>query len=49
MRLLTALLCIAVGIFLAFRYPDTMYSIYQYLDIAWNWLVEQFNHLRGQG
>ncbi|MCO4319949.1 hypothetical protein [Aliidiomarina quisquiliarum] len=46
MKLFTALFFIAIGVFLAFRYPDTMFAVYGYIDIAWSWLVEQFNALQ---
>jgi len=46
MKIITALLFVAIGIFLAFRYPDTAASVYEYLDIAWNWIVVQFNSAR---
>lgn len=46
MRLFTALFFIAIGIFLAFRYPELMHSVYVYIDAGWNWLVEQFHALQ---
>lgn len=38
MKIVPALFFIAIGIFLAFRYPDFATNVYGYLDVAWSWI-----------
>lgn len=49
MKIIPALFFIAIGIFIAFRFPDFATSAYTYIEVAWLWIKGLFSHVSGGG
>lgn len=45
MKIFSALLFIAVGVWLAFQFPDEAAEAFTYIDYAFQWVVDQVTSL----
>ncbi|WP_290573035.1 hypothetical protein [Idiomarina sp.] len=47
MKIFSALLFVAVGVWLAFQFPEEAASAFAYIDYAFQWVVAQVTSLMG--